>query len=86
MGGALEARNIPAGSDRLWSEARGEIEAEGGVLVVKRIHVSYRLTVRTGQREAAERAHRFHRDNCPTARTIGGCVQITTSLDIEEGR
>jgi hypothetical protein len=24
----------------------------------------------------------FHADRCPVARTIGGCVAITTSLDL----
>jgi len=52
--------------------------------VVRRIHVRYRLRLRPEQRAAAERAHDVHADHCPVYRTIGGCVDITTSLDLED--
>ncbi len=54
------------------------------MLVVRRIHVTYHLRLRGEQRAAAERAHTIHADNCPVYRTIGGCVNITTSLDLED--
>jgi uncharacterized OsmC-like protein len=54
------------------------------VLVVRRIHVTYRLRLRPDQREAAERAHRVHADSCPVYRTIHNCVEITTSLQLED--
>ena len=84
MGGALEAREIPAGEGRLYSEARGEIEKDGKVLIIRRIHVTYHLKVDPEKREAAERIHGFHADFCPVARTIGGCVDITTELKMED--
>jgi uncharacterized OsmC-like protein len=34
--------------------------------------------------EAAERAHDIHAAYCPVARTIRDCVDITTSLEIED--
>ena len=68
----------------LVSEARGEIEKDGNVLVIKRIHVTYHLKLTPEKREAAERAHGFHADNCPVARTINGCVDITTELNMED--
>jgi len=40
---ALEARGIPAEDGRLQANAVGEIELGGKVLVVRRIHVTYRL-------------------------------------------
>jgi flavin reductase (DIM6/NTAB) family NADH-FMN oxidoreductase RutF len=43
FGGTLEARGISAGDGRLISEATGEVETEGRVLVIKRIRVRYRL-------------------------------------------
>lgn len=79
----LEARGIPAGEGRLTSDALGEIEKDGNVLVVKRIHVTYHLKAEAGKRAAAERAHDLHAENCPVARTIDGCVAITTSLEYE---
>jgi len=68
----------------LTSEARGEIEKEDKVLVIKRIHVTYHLKTAPENRETVERVHGFHADYCPVAKTIRGCVDITTSLEIEE--
>ncbi len=54
------------------------------MLLIKRIHVRYYLKLRREQREAAERAHGLHADRCPVARTLKGCVEITTELVVEE--
>lgn len=59
----------------------GEIEKDGNVLVVKRIHVTYRLRLPPDQREPAQRVLDFHADFCPVARTLRGSVEITTSLE-----
>jgi uncharacterized OsmC-like protein len=85
-GGALEARGIPAGDGRLRADAVGEIELDGKVLVVRRIHVTYRLAADERQRPTIERVLGFHADHCPVARTIGGCVAISTSLDLSTDR
>lgn len=65
-------------------DARGEVEKEGRVLIVKRIFVDYHLKLAAENREAATRAHELHADSCPIARTLKGCVQITTRLHMEE--
>ena len=62
----------------------GEIEAEGGVLVIKRIHVRYRLKLDPDKRETAERVHAMHAEKCPVARSIGGSIAITTELAMED--
>jgi uncharacterized OsmC-like protein len=62
----------------------GEIEKDGNVLVVKRIHVIYNLRLAADQREAAQRVLEFHADFCPVARTLKGSVEITTSLQMED--
>ncbi len=54
------------------------------MLVIRRIHVVYRLRVPADQRATAERVHARHADACPVYRTIGGCVEITTALDVVE--
>ncbi|MCH7522891.1 MAG: OsmC family protein [Chloroflexi bacterium] len=82
--GALEARGIRAGQGLLSSEAVGEIEKDGNVLVVKRIHVTYHLKLAPDQREAAQRVLEFHADFCPVARTLRGSVEITTSVEMED--
>jgi uncharacterized OsmC-like protein len=64
--------------------ATGEIELEGKVMVIRRIHVRYQLQVDPAKREVVERVHGFHADYCPVARTIGDCVMITTSLEMED--
>ena len=68
----------------LTAEARGEIEKDGKVLVIKRIHVTYHLKVKPELQETAERVHGFHADFCPVARTIKGCVDISTELKMED--
>jgi uncharacterized OsmC-like protein len=62
----------------------GEIEKDEKALVIKRIHVTYYLKTAAENRETAERVHGYHADYCPVARTINGCVDITTSLNIED--
>ncbi len=62
----------------------GEIEVDEKVLVVKRIHVTYHLKAEADQRPTAERVLGVHAQACPLARSISGCVMITTSLDFEE--
>jgi uncharacterized OsmC-like protein len=52
--------------------------------VIRRIHVVYHLKMDPAKRAAAERAHEIHADYCPVARTIRDCVDITTTLKIEE--
>jgi len=84
FGGALEARKVSAGEGVLASEAKGEIEKDGNVLVIKRIHVTYHLKLKPEQRETAEKVHGFHADFCPVARSIKGCIDITTELQMED--
>ena len=60
---------------------RGEIELGGKVLVVRRIHVTYRgISVADDQREAFDRALAAHPDACPVARSLRGAIEITTSF------
>ena len=45
FGGALEARKINAADGRLTCQIRGEVESDGGVLVIKHVHVTHTLRV-----------------------------------------
>jgi organic hydroperoxide reductase OsmC/OhrA len=67
----------------LISEARGEIEKDDKVLVIRRIHVTYHLKLKPDQQETAQRVHGFHADKCPVARSIKGSIDITTELNME---
>jgi uncharacterized OsmC-like protein len=62
----------------------GEIEKEGNVLVVRRIHVVYHLRIAAEKRDVAVRVHGFHADKCPVARTLCDCVEITTALELKD--
>lgn len=53
------------------------------MLVLKRIQVRYTLKVDPEKREAAERAHALHQENCPVACSLQGAIAITTSLELE---
>jgi uncharacterized OsmC-like protein len=62
----------------------GEVVEENKVLILKRIHVTYKLKAPASKREAAERAHGAHANHCPVAKSLIAAIDITTSLEIEE--
>ncbi len=64
-------------------EARGEIENDDGVLIIRRIHVTYRLKAAEEQRELVERTHLMHARYCPVYRSLQGSIEITTSYELE---
>ncbi len=82
LGGALEARKIDASGDKLSAEVTGEVELDKDVLVIRRIHVHYRVRADQSQRTVIERAHRIHADHCPVARSLKGSISITTSFEL----
>ena len=61
----------------------GEVELDGRVLIIRRIHVQYHLKIDPAKREIAERVLGFHTEHCPVARTLSPCVAISTSLETE---
>ena len=79
FGGALEARKIDASHGRLVGNVRGEVETEENVLVIKRIHVDYRLVAPEESRETVERVHGMYAMRCPLYRTLHGAVQLSSS-------
>ena len=78
---------MDASGGRLTAEVRGEIEKdEQGVLVIRRIHVTYRLRVDPEAREdveaVVERVHEMHASRCPVARSIAGAIDVTTEIEL----
>jgi uncharacterized OsmC-like protein len=61
---------------------RGEVEKDAGVLVIRRIHVLYRLRAGEEHRETVERVHGFHRDKCPVYKSIHTAIAITTAFEL----
>ena len=70
----------------MTAEAIGEVELDGKVLIIRRIHVKLRLKAGEGQREVAERVHGFFAANCPVYRSLHPQIAITTELVLEGDR
>jgi uncharacterized OsmC-like protein len=66
---------------KLSAHAVGEIELDGTVLVIKRIHVRMELRASAEHRDVAERVHGFYADSCPVYRSLIAAIAITTELD-----
>ncbi len=67
-------------------EVHGEVETEGNVLVIKRIHVVYRIFLDgdlEDQQATIDRVHAIHHDNCPVYRSIQAAIDITTEYSLE---
>jgi uncharacterized OsmC-like protein len=82
FGGALEARKINASEGRLTAEVRGEIENDGGVLVIRRVHVTFQLRAPEDARATVERVHNVYANKCPVYRTLQPAMQITSSYEL----
>ena len=64
-------------------EVRGEVETtDDGVLVIRRIHVTYQLAGAQEHREVVERVHGFHARKCPIYRSLEAAIDITTSFEL----
>jgi organic hydroperoxide reductase OsmC/OhrA len=61
----------------------GEVELEGRVLVLKRIHVKLRLRAPEAQRATADRVHGVFAESCPIYRSLREAIAITTELEFE---
>ena len=63
----------------------GEIEKEDGVLVIRRIHVNYRLSVPDPDevRDTVARVLEMHVDKCPVARSLKGAIEVTTAVEFQ---
>ena len=84
FGGALEARQIDASNGKLTGEVTGEVEAEEGVLVIRRVHVAMRLVASEtpALRQTVERVHGLYPMNCPLYRTLHKAIQLSSSVVI----
>ena len=65
------------------AEVRGEVETDGSVLVLKRIHVVYRISGAGEHADTIARVHAVHHDSCPVYRSIEAAIDITTEYRIE---
>jgi uncharacterized OsmC-like protein len=82
FGGALEARQIDASNGKLTADVTGEVEAEEGVLVIRRIYVAMRLLAPQEAKQTAERVHGIYAMRCPLYRTLHKAIQLTSSFEL----
>jgi uncharacterized OsmC-like protein len=68
---------------RLQVEAVGELEADDGVLVIRRIRVVAHLKADASHREAAEQVTSSYALKCPVYRSLYKAIDITTQLDFQ---
>jgi uncharacterized OsmC-like protein len=81
LGGMLRAIGQSTSPESFVANGQGTIVNDHGVLRVAAVHVTYELSLSDGvPGSRVESAHERHVRHCPIAKTIGGCVNITTSV------
>jgi uncharacterized OsmC-like protein len=60
------------------------VEAEEGVLVIRRIHLALRLVAPKEALETVERVHGLYAMRCPLYRTLHNAIQLTSSFTLEK--
>jgi uncharacterized OsmC-like protein len=59
------------------------VDKDGRVLILRRIHVTYRLAVDPDvERDKVERVLRMHAQHCPVYRSIHPQIHVTTALEL----
>ncbi len=86
FGGALEARKIDASGGKLSADVVGEVEAEDGVLVIRRIRVALRLVASEESRETVARVHEMYAMRCPLYRTLHNAIALTSPVTLVSAR
>jgi uncharacterized OsmC-like protein len=85
LAGALEARQIAAYGGSLETEVEGDLEeGQNKVLLLTKVHITYRLTIPKGKREQAERALSLHHSRCPVSQSVERGIRVEWSADITE--
>jgi len=85
FGGALEARHIDASNGKLIADVTGEVEAEEGVLVIRRIRVAMQLMAAEESRATVERVHGIYAMRCPLYRTLHDAIELSSSYTLVSG-
>ncbi len=81
--GALDARKIDAKNGRLIAEVRGEVDPdEGGVLLIRRVHVKFLLRGPEAVRDTVDRVHSVYAEKCPVYRSLRPAFEITSAWEL----
>jgi organic hydroperoxide reductase OsmC/OhrA len=84
--GSLRRAKVRVSPEALTGVATGSVESdEDNVLRLRRITVEYTLQLPEGEdRSTVEEVHAAHAGRCPNARSVGGCIDIVTTLRIAQ--
>ena len=63
------------------TKVEGEVEKEDGVLVLKRVRATFRVTVPDGAHQTVERVAQLAISKCPVARSIEGSISVSTAVE-----
>ena len=58
------------------------MENDDGVLVIRRITVTYRIALPERHHDTARRVLDIHARACPVARSLEGAIEIKTKLEL----
>jgi uncharacterized OsmC-like protein len=84
--GALAGRKVRIDRDSFKATVDGCISGIGKTIRIKSIHVHYDLAVPEEDRDAAERALRFHPEGCPAHQSVKDAIEITWDALIHTGK
>src|SRR5690349_1603077 len=79
---ALAGRKVRFDQDSFKATVDGLISGTGKTIRIKSIHVHYDLAIPAEQREAAERALRFHPEGCPAHQSVKDAIEITWDASV----
>jgi uncharacterized OsmC-like protein len=65
------------------SETVGEVELEGNVLIIRRIHVRLKLKAAEKDCDTARRVHGIFAEKCPIYLSLKRAIEMTTELILE---
>lgn len=84
FGGSLLRARVPVvPAAALSGTATGIVEPDAdGVLVLRKVVVSYTLQLDEEHRATAEEVHAGHASRCPNARSVSPSIEIATELEI----
>ena len=76
------ARRVEVDPERYEAEAVGDVENVDGVLVIRRVTVTYRIALPEEHHDTARRVLDIHARGCPVARSLEGAIEIDTRLEL----
>ena len=85
LASALSGRKIRFDRQKYTAIVDGRIVGIGKTIRIESIVVHYDLTISPEDREATERALRFHPEGCPAHQSVKGAIDVTWDAMLHMG-